>query len=314
VTHDSRIDADDLAVGWEWALDAAARAVDGARSERVPADALAHERALQAEERREVEELLHRWLPSRAPTPAMLGLPLTAKAVILDLDGVLTDSNVLHAAAWAEALDPVLQQASHHVGGAFVPFDRREEYRLYFEGRPRREGIDLFLASRGLRLPAEGVTAIADRKSRLLERRLHEGRLVALPGARRYVQAAAYAHVGRAVVSASAATRSMLELAQLDHLVDAVVDAGTIRDRSLRARPAPDLLLAACSELGVRPVDAVSLTNSGSGIVAALGAGLAVRGIAADGDAGVLQAYGAEVVAPSLLALLDVSLRPRSSR
>jgi beta-phosphoglucomutase-like phosphatase (HAD superfamily) len=106
----------------------------------------------------------------------------------------------------------------------------------------------------------------------------------------------------------------MLELAQLDHLVDAVVDAGTIRERSLRARPAPDLLLAACSELGVRPVDAVSLTNSGSGIVAALGAGLAVRGIAADGDAGVLQAYGAEVVAPSLLALLDVSLRPRSSR
>ncbi|HEU5362057.1 MAG TPA: HAD family phosphatase [Gaiellaceae bacterium] len=310
MSDDRRIDADDLAVDWEWALDAAARAVEEARGERVPAETLAHGRALQAEERRDVELLLHRWLPPRAPTARMLGLPTGAKAVILDLDGVLTDSNVLHAAAWAEALDPVLQQAAHDLDGAFMPFDRRDEYRLYFEGRPRLEGIGLFLASRGLRLPAESVNAIATRKSSLLESRLHEGRLVALPGARRYVQAAAYAHLGRAVVSASESTRSMLELARLDHLVDVVVDAASMRERSLRARPAIDPLLEACARLGVRPVDAVSLTNSGSGVVAALRAGLAVRGIGTGGDAAALYAYGAEIVTPSLLALLDHSIRP----
>jgi beta-phosphoglucomutase-like phosphatase (HAD superfamily) len=308
VSDDRRIDADDLAVDWEWALDAAARAVEGARSEHVRAETLVHEKALQADERDDVAALLHRWLPPRAPTPAMLGLPRRARAVILDLDGVLTDSNVLHAAAWAGALDPVLQQAAHALDVAFVPFDRHEEYSLYFEGRPRLEGIDLLLASRGLRLPPDGVNAIAARKASLLESQLRAGRLVALPGARRYVQAAAYAHRARAVVSASERTRSMLELARLDHLVDVVVDADTMRERSLRARPAPDALLEACAELGTSPADAVSLTSSGPGVLAALGAGLIVRGI---GDADALQACGAETVVPSLLALLDPSIRPR---
>jgi beta-phosphoglucomutase-like phosphatase (HAD superfamily) len=311
MSDDRRIDADDLAIDWEWALAAAGRAVEGARSEHVREETLTHEKALQADERADVAELLQRWLPPRAPTAGMLGLPRTARAVILDLDGVLTDSNALHAAAWAGALDPVLQQAAHDLDVAFVPFDRHEEYRLYFEGRPRFEGIDLLLASRGLRLPRESVNAIAARKASLLEGQLRAGRLVALPGARRYVQAAAYAHLGRAVVSASERTRSMLGLARLDHLVDVVVDADTKRERALRARPAPDPLLDACDRLGVVPADAVSLTNSGSGVVAALGAGLAVRGIAAGDEAAVLKAYGAEQVAPSLLALLDASIRPR---
>lgn len=313
MTNDAAVDADTLAVAWEWALDAAARAADAAGSEHVAAELLRRERSLQAEERQDVEERLHRWLPARPPTPRMLGLPAGARAVVLDLDGVLTDSNLLHAAAWAEALDPVLQQVAHSLDGAFVPFDRGEEYRLYFEGRPRLEGIRLFLASRGVRLPDDGelsVHAIARRKSLLLERRLHERQLVALPGARRYVRAAAYGHVARAVVSASESTRAMLELARIDHLVDVVVDADAMRERSLRARPAPDTLLSACEELGVRPADAVSLTHSGAGVVAALRGGLFVRGIGARGLADSLRAFGAEAVAPSLVDLLDPAIRP----
>lgn len=315
MTHEAAVDADTLAVAWEWALDAAARATDAAGSEHVPAELLRRERALQAEERQDVEERLHRWLPPRPPAARMLGLPAGTRAVVLDLDGVLTDSNLLHAAAWAEALDPVLQQVAHDLDGAFVPFDCVDEYRLYFDGRPRLEGIRLFLASRGVRLRDDGghesIHGIARRKSLLLERRLHERQLVALPGARRYVQAAAYGHVARAVVSASESTRAMLELARIDHLIDVVVDADAMRERSLRARPAPDTLLEACEELGVRAADAVSLTHSGAGVVAALHAGIAVRGIAAGERAEGLHAFGAEVVVPSLLTLLDPAIRPR---
>jgi beta-phosphoglucomutase-like phosphatase (HAD superfamily) len=315
MTNDAAVDADTLAVAWEWALDAAARATDAAGSEHLPAELFRRERELQAEERQDVEQRLHRWLPARPPTAKMLGLPAGTRAVVLDLDGVLTDSHLLHAAAWAEALDPVLQRVAHSLDGAFVRFDRGDEYRLYFEGRPRLEGIRLFLASRGVHLPDDGgpesVHGIARRKSLLLERRLHERQLVALPGARRYVQAAAYGHVARAVVSASESTRPMLELARLNHLVDVVVDAEAMREGSLRPRPAPDTLLAACERLGVRPADAVSLTQSAAGVVAALHAGLSVLGIAAGGNADDLRAFGADAVMPSLLDLLDPAIRPR---
>lgn len=75
--------------------------------------------------------------------------------------------------------------------------------------------------------------------------------MTALPGARRYLQATGYAGLKRAIVSASANTLAMLELAGLATLVEELADARVIRAEKLRSRPAPDLLLAACRRLGV---------------------------------------------------------------
>src|SRR4051794_37655821 len=164
-----RVETDALAVDWESALDAATRAVDAGRGERVSAGVIDHERRRLTQERHDVGELLHwlatnrghatdGWLPPRAVTPHMLGLPGEVRAIVFDLEGVLTDSDVLHAAAWAEALDPVLMQLSHDLGWPFVPFALDGKYRLYFDGRPRLEGIRLFFAGRGIRLPEGGPT------------------------------------------------------------------------------------------------------------------------------------------------------------
>lgn len=327
------VEADLLAARWEWALDAAARAAEAGRSEHIGDTVRAHERELLTRERRDVTDLLERlaasrghagdgWLPPRPVTPHMLGLPPSTTAVVLDLDGVLTDSDALHAAAWADALDPVLLQLSHTLGWGFVPFDPDAEYRLYFDGRPRLEGIRLFLASRGLRLPedepagsgAPSVAAIARRKSDLVEGRLHARRLEALPGARRYLQAAAHARIPSAVVSASESTRSMLELARLDHLVGVVIDAEAMRIRGLSSRPSPDPLVAACTALAVHPAETVSLTHSGAGVVAALHAGMAVRGVAHGTQSDRLRGFGAEIIVASLLDLLDASIRPPATR
>ena len=316
-----RVEADTLAVGWEQALEAAARAVDAVRTEHLQNGVIERERRLLTEERRDVRALppslassrghsLDGWLPPHLVTPHVLGLPAGTKVVVFDLDGVLTDSDRVHAAAWAEALDPVLMEASHELGWAFVPFDADREYRLYFDGRARLEGIELFLAGRGLRLADERVRGIARRKAEVLAHRLRDRSLVALPGAHRYVHAAAHAGLGKAVVSASESTLAMLELARLDHLIDVVVDATAIRARGLRSRPAPDMLLDACAQFGVAPTHAVSLTHSGAGVAAARAAGVTVRGIAAGPQAERLRGFGAEVIVPSLLALLDPPLRP----
>src|SRR5207237_4122172 len=127
--------------------------------------------------------------------------------------------------AWAQGLDPVLLQLSHDLGWAFVPFDLDAEYHLYFDGRPRLEGIRLFFGGRGIRLPEGDPTdrqetpslyGVSRHKGALLEHGLHAHRLATLPGARRYLQAAAHARLTCAVVSASESTRSILELARID--------------------------------------------------------------------------------------------------
>jgi HAD superfamily hydrolase (TIGR01509 family) len=135
--------------------------------------------------------------------------------------------------------------------------------------------------------------------------------VAALPGARRYLEAAGRGGLGRAVVSASASTLPMLELAELAAVVEARVDAELVRAEGLRSRPAPDLLLAACRRLGVRPEEAVTLTHSAAGVAAGHAAGLAVIGVGDEAHAELLRGFGAERVVPSLSALLDAGLTGR---
>ena len=261
-------------------------------------------------------------VPWLAPVPlsaTMLGLPATTKACLFDLEGVLTDSALLHAQAWSEVFDEFLLRLSDKTGWAFIPFDRGADYRAYLDGRPRLEGIHAFLESRGIRLPegrpddpAEADTAcgLAARKGEALERRLHQHGVTALDGARRYLEAAGHAGLKRAVVSASASTLPMLELAGLATLVEARVDAGVSRAEGLRGRPAPDLLLYACERLGVRPEETVTFTHNPAGVAAGLAGGLGVIGVGEGARGEALLGFGAERVVPSVSTLLDRVLSP----
>ena len=140
----------------------------------------------------------------------------------------------------------------------------------------------------------------------MLARGLEQRGVTALPGARRYLEAAGRAGLKRAVVSASASTASMLERAALDTLVDAFVDADVIRTEGVRTPPAPDLLLAACRRVGVRPEDAVTFTHSPAGVVAGVAAGLTVIGVGGGPhEEELLRDFGAERTISTLLVLLD---------
>ena len=83
----------------------------------------------------------------------MLGLTTPIRACLFDLDGVLTDSALLHASAWAQVLDEFLLRSTASTGWQFIPFDRDADYRTYIDGRSRLEGIHAFLDSRGIRIP-----------------------------------------------------------------------------------------------------------------------------------------------------------------
>jgi beta-phosphoglucomutase-like phosphatase (HAD superfamily) len=301
------VELDALTIRWQWALDAGGRALDAAAAE-LPRTALARHRDTLAHERTDAAALLARvaateqarirpWLAPVPVTPRHLGLPHGTEACLFDLDGVLTDSNALHAEAWAHVLDDVLLRTAQETDHRFVPFDRVLDYRTHFAGRSRLDGIRSFLGSRGIRLPAGGVTeaSVAEHKGETVERLLHGRGVSGLPGARTYLLAAAFAHLRRGAVSASASTLPMLELAQLASLVETRVE--------------PAFLLTACDYLGVRPERTVTFTHGVAGIAAARVAGIRAIGVATGDLAKLLEDLGAERVVPSPDVLLDSQLR-----
>ena len=77
-------------------------------------------------------------------------------AVLFDLDGVLTKTAEVHAAAWKRTFDGFLAQRAAEAGEAFVPFDADADYRRYVDGKLRDDGVASFLQSRGIELPLGG--------------------------------------------------------------------------------------------------------------------------------------------------------------
>jgi HAD superfamily hydrolase (TIGR01509 family) len=324
------LELDTVASAWQLALDGADRALT-ASAESLAPDELAQRRRGLEHERRQTAGLLADlarsagvrpapWLSPVPVTTRMLGLPEGVGACLFDLDGVLIDSGRLHAWAWAAVFDAFLFRLSERAEWHFIPFDRTADYRAYVDGRPRLEGVHAFLDSRGIRVPegrpgdpagSETAYGLAAQKSALLQRELIEQGVTALPSARRYLEATGHAGLKRAVVSASAHARPMLERAGLTTVVEERVDADAIESEKLRARPAPDLLLSACRRLGVRPESAVTFTHSPAGVAAGHAAGLVVIGVGDEADAELLRGFGADQVVPALATLLDRQLAVR---
>src|SRR5438477_6466975 len=75
------------------------------------------------------------------------------EAIIFDLDGVITFTARVHAAAWKQLFDQYLKERSVRYGERFRPFDTERDYLNYVDGKPRYEGVASFLSSRGITIP-----------------------------------------------------------------------------------------------------------------------------------------------------------------
>jgi HAD superfamily hydrolase (TIGR01509 family) len=248
----------------------------------------------------------------------LLGLPDDIDACVFNLDGVLLGSASLHLAAWTETFDEFIMRRIERTGGRFALFNPRTDYAAHIHGRPRLEGVRAFLATRGIRLPegdpsdppgAETVYGLANRKNQALRRRLAAQGLTAYEGSRRFLETARDAGIHRAVVSASANTPAILARAGLSSLVEARVDGTTIVAEHLRARPAPDILLAACDRVGVGADHTAVFETSPAGVAAARAGGFAlVVGVDRTGEAKALREAGADRIVGGLTDLLDNAL------
>jgi beta-phosphoglucomutase-like phosphatase (HAD superfamily) len=264
---------------------------------------------------------LHRRLTGPRASGDLIGLDRAVVACVFDLDGVLTASAALHAAAWQETLDQLLARHHENVGdrfGPWRPFDVQHDYELYIHGRPRIEGVHTFLASRGIRLPegriddpsgTETAHGLANRKNDVLRRRLGHDGVRAFDGSLRFLEVAREAGLRCAVVSASANTDAILDRSGLRELVDAVVDGGVIQSEHLRAKPAPDWILAACRRLAVGPERVSSFETTTAGIVAGQSAGVhSVIAVDRSGRSASFVGRGAGRVVSDLAELIDPRL------
>lgn len=245
----------------------------------------------------------------------MLGLPKPVSGCLFDMDGVLTRTAAVHAAAWRQMFDEFLRSWSQQHGEPFRAFDPVADYDRYVDGRPRHDGIRTFLAAREILLPegrpddAPGtatVYGLGNRKNDLLQERLAAGGVEVFDGSVRYLAAARDAGVSRAVVSSSTNTRQVLAAAGIAEMFDACVDGVQAERQQLAGKPAPDMYLAAARELDVPAAAAAVFEDALAGVAAGRAGGFAVVvGVDRTGQAQALREHGADLVVADLADLLE---------
>jgi beta-phosphoglucomutase family hydrolase len=241
-------------------------------------------------------------------------------ACLFDLDGVLTQTALVHNAAWKQTFDDLLRARSAATGEPFRPFDPGPDYHRYVDGRQRADGVRAFLASRGIVLPeghpddppeAHTVYGVGNRKNVVLLDRIGRDGVQAYPGSVTYLNRAVAAGLRRAVVSASANCQQVVAAAGLAPLLEVRVDGLVARAGGLRGKPQPDTFLAAARQLGVDPANAAVFEDAQAGVAAGRAGGFGyVVGVDRVGQADQLRAHGADLVVTDLAELLDAPTPP----
>jgi beta-phosphoglucomutase family hydrolase len=244
----------------------------------------------------------------------MLGLPDDCRACLFDLDGVLTKTATVHAAAWKQMFDDYLRQRASRGEGGFVEFDSESDYGEYVDGKPRYDGVASFLASRDIQLPrgqssdppsTETIDGLGNRKNELVLKLIREQGVEPYEGSVRYLKAARDAGLGIAVVSSSTNCHDVLVAAGIEDYFDERVDGVTAERDGLKGKPAPDTFVAGAKALGVSPAEAVVFEDALAGVEAGRAGHFGyVVGVDRVGHAEALSEHGADVVVDDLADLL----------
>jgi len=236
------------------------------------------------------------------------------EAVLSDLDGVITQTARLHAAAWKRLFDDYLQGITARTGTPFKPFDPDEDYRVYLDGKPRQDGVRDFLKSRGLTLPLgspsdgpdrETLYGMGNKKDAYFDAALRETGVSVYQGTVEFLRLAKDTGLKVAVVSSSHHCAEILESVGLTPLFEVRVDGHEIDRCHLPGKPAPDAFLEAARRLPVNPSRAIVLEDALAGVQAGRAGrfGLVI-GVNRRNQAQALRESGADIVVEDLGELL----------
>ena len=235
-------------------------------------------------------------------------------AVLFDLDGVLTDTQRLHASSWKKMFDDFLRERAEESGEEFHPFSITDDYYLYVDGRLRSDGVRDFLQSRNINLPegtpdappdSDTISGLGNRKNDMVNS------IMKTEGIDVHADSVAWLHLLRdqgyktAVVSASSNCKAVLTSAKILDLFDTIVDGTVAADLDLAGKPSPETFLKAAEELGVEPKRAVVVEDAISGVQAGRSGGFGlVIGVARKENAQALKENGADIVVENFTKFL----------
>jgi alpha,alpha-trehalase len=230
-------------------------------------------------------------------------------AVVFDMDGVVTQTASVHAAAWRQLFDEYLRRRAQQTGAPFQPFTEGD-YLRYIDGKPRYDGVRDFLASRGITLPwgskddapeAETICGLGNRKNMLFQRELHDHGVQVFQSTVALIRQLRAAQVHTAIISASKNTTHVLQTAGVQNLFEVQIDGEVAEERHLPGKPDPAVFLEAARQLQVDPRRAVVVEDAVAGVQAGRAGGFGfVIGVDRGGNADSLKQGGADVVVRDL--------------
>jgi len=192
------------------------------------------------------------------------------KACLFDLDGVIVDTARYHFVAWREIAE--------ELGFVFTEEDNEK-----LKGVSRMRSLEILLEIGGISLDDESKMLLAQKKNSLylqyvLKMRPDE----VLPGAREFLTDCRNNNLGIGLGSASKNATTILNLLQITHLFDAIIDGNKVT----KAKPDPEVFLTGARELGALPQNCVVFEDAKAGIEAAIAANMFSVGI---GDPVILE-------------------------
>jgi alpha,alpha-trehalase len=203
--------------------------------------------------------------------------PKEIDAVVFDMDGVITDTATVHAAAWKQMFDEYLKKRAEQHGEQFQPFDSNLDYRLYVDGKPRYDGVKSFLESRNISLPygspddkpdKETVCGLGNRKNRYFLQRLKKQSAKVYESSIAFIKQLGASDIWTAVISASRNAETVLEVAGVRDLFNVKVDGVDSIKHQLKGKPDPAIFLEAVKQLKVKPEKAAIVEDSLAGVEA----------------------------------------------
>lgn len=232
-------------------------------------------------------------------------VPGRHRAVVFDLDGVITDTASVHADAWKQLFDEYLTRRPDRPDEDHSVFEQ-SDYLRHVDGRPRYDGVDALLRSRGIALPwgdpadppgYDTVCGLGNLKNRYFAERLERHGVRVFDDGVDLVRRAQAQGLGTAVISASRNCRQVLDAAGFGALFPVRVDGSVAAELGLPGKPDPAVLLEAARRLGVGADSTVVVEDAEAGVTAGRRGGFAlVIGVARGGNADALLAHGADVV------------------